>query len=140
MEADTDADLKPLDLLRKRKPPPPPPARTFQLDPDMYTISSYPKSGTTWLQQIVHQLRTGGDNRFDEINDVIPWLECVNSVSVVSELPYRPKVFKTHLHYEELIPFGGKHIYIMRNPEDSLWSNFHFYPSTFGVTGKHKAN
>ncbi len=143
MEAEALGGLKPLELLKNEiqkrrlaRGPPPPQQQSFRIDPDMYTISSFPKAGTTWLQQIVHQLRTGGDEHFNEINDVIPWLEFVKSISVVSELPYRPKVFKTHCYYEELVPFGGKHIYAMRNPEDSLWSNFQFVPKGFGVTGK----
>ncbi len=140
MEADMDAGLKPLELLQKRMQAVIPAPQTFQLDPDMYVISTYPKAGTTWLQQIVHQLCTGGDELFHDINDVIPWLEFVNSTSVVSELPYRPKVFKTHLSYEDFVPFGGKHIYSMRNPEDSLWSHFHFVSELCGVTGKNQPN
>jgi len=35
-------------------------------------IASYAKCGTTWLQQMVHSLRTGGDLDFDDISRVVP--------------------------------------------------------------------
>jgi len=37
-------------------------------------ISPFGKSGTTWLQQIVHGLRTRGDMVFDDISRVAPWM------------------------------------------------------------------
>jgi hypothetical protein len=33
------------------------------------------KEGTIWVQQICHQLRTGGDMEFEEISQVVPWIE-----------------------------------------------------------------
>lgn len=38
-------------------------------------IAPFGKSGTTWLQQIFHQLRTAGDMDFDDISRVVPWIE-----------------------------------------------------------------
>ena len=38
-------------------------------------IVTGPKSGTTWMQQILHQLRAGGDDCFESIDRVVPWLE-----------------------------------------------------------------
>ena len=32
------------------------------------------KCGTTWMQQIMHQLRSGGDMTFEDIDDVVPWI------------------------------------------------------------------
>src|SRR3954468_1371338 len=36
--------------------------------PSDVIIASYAKCGTTWLQQIVHSLRTGGDLDFDDLS------------------------------------------------------------------------
>ena len=33
------------------------------------------RTGTTWTQQIVHSLRTRGDQDYEDIGDVVPWLE-----------------------------------------------------------------
>ena len=38
-------------------------------------ITTAPKAGTTWMQQILYQMRSGGDTDFDNIDTVVPWLE-----------------------------------------------------------------
>ena len=40
-------------------------------------ISVPPKSGTNWMMNIVHQLRSGGDGEFSDIYHEVPWLELV---------------------------------------------------------------
>ena len=47
----------------------------FQARESDVLITTAPKAGTTWMQQILHQLRTGGDESFSSIDDVVPWLE-----------------------------------------------------------------
>ena len=47
----------------------------FQTRPSDVIICSPLKCGMTWMQQITHQLRTGGDMQFDVIDDVVPWIE-----------------------------------------------------------------
>eukprot|EP00639_Heterosigma_akashiwo_P028325 CAMPEP_0194689476 /NCGR_PEP_ID=MMETSP0295-20121207/17641_1 /TAXON_ID=39354 /ORGANISM="Heterosigma akashiwo, Strain CCMP2393" /LENGTH=254 /DNA_ID=CAMNT_0039578539 /DNA_START=232 /DNA_END=998 /DNA_ORIENTATION=- len=37
-------------------------------------ICTAPRTGTTWLQQVLHQLRTGGDDSFEDIYQVVPWI------------------------------------------------------------------
>lgn len=41
---------------------------------DILIVTS-PKCGTTWVQQIVHQLRSRGSMDFEEISVVVPWIE-----------------------------------------------------------------
>ena len=33
------------------------------------------KCGTTWMQQIMHQLRSGCDMFFEDIDEAVPWIE-----------------------------------------------------------------
>src|SRR3954468_1932302 len=47
----------------------------FVARPSDVIIASYAKCGTTWLQQMVHSLRMGGDLDFDDISRVVPWIE-----------------------------------------------------------------
>ncbi|MCB1045552.1 MAG: sulfotransferase domain-containing protein, partial [Acidobacteria bacterium] len=55
---------------------------TYQVQPSDLFISPYGKCGTTWLQQIVHSLRTRGDMEFDDISRVVPWLEMAHRLGL----------------------------------------------------------
>jgi len=105
---------------------------------DEVFITSSPKSGTTWLQQICHQLRSGpkGDMTFSEISEVVPWLELAHDQGqVLTDAQYGhddnlPRLFKTHA-WEPHCPKGGKRIVIVRNPYDVSLSFFHFFENWF---------
>ena len=102
--------------------------RSFRLRPSDVLIATYPKAGTTLMQQIVHGLRTGGDMDFDEITEVVPWLELAHDLGLDLDAPQRaePRAFKTHFDWNEA-PKGGRTIFIARDPADSLVSFFHFF-------------
>jgi hypothetical protein len=100
---------------------------SYRPQPTDVFISPYAKCGTTWLQQIVHGLRTRGDMDFDDISRVVPWLE--NSLMVGLDL-YAPQrgafqAFKSHLTWHD-IPKGGRYIVSFRDPKDALISNYYF--------------
>ena len=42
-----------------------------EFQPRSTDITGSPKSGTTWLQQIIDQLSTGGDMDFEDIGHVV---------------------------------------------------------------------
>ncbi|MDE2924664.1 MAG: sulfotransferase domain-containing protein [Acidobacteriota bacterium] len=100
----------------------------FNLQPTDILIATYPKAGTTLMQQIVHGLRTGGDMDFDEITAVVPWIEVAHDVGLDLDAPQRaePRAFKTHLS-RDLAPKNGRNIFVVRDPVDSLVSFFHFF-------------
>ncbi len=94
---------------------------------DVY-ISTYSKSGTTWMQQIVHQLRSGGDTSFEEISCVVPWLESAMDMGIdpSADQPYPFRAFKCHLLYSDL-PKGARYVTVFRDPLKVLSSFYRFF-------------
>jgi hypothetical protein len=99
----------------------------LRVEPTDVLISTYPKCGTTWMQQIVHGLRTRGSMDFEEISMVVPWIETAPILGIDLAAPQvaRPRAFKTHLSWN-LLPKGGRNIYLVREPGDALVSFYHF--------------
>ena len=95
-------------------------------------IAPFAKCGTTWLQQIFHSLRTGGDMAFDDISRVVPWIETARFVGLDLEAPQRaePRGFKSHLSYA-LVPKPARYIVAVRDPKDALVSTFRFMEGWF---------
>jgi Sulfotransferase domain len=98
------------------------------LDPGDVVIATFPKSGTTWLQQICHGLRSRGDMDFPEITFAVPWIERGHLFGIDARAPQRfapPRVFKTHLEYTNLAK-GARYIHVIRDPKDVLVSYYRF--------------
>ena len=95
-------------------------------------ISPFAKCGTTWLQQIVHSLRTGGDLDFDDISRVVPWLETALDLGIDLEAPQRgtPRAFKSHLA-GDAVPPGARYIVATRDPRDAMVSAHKFFEGWF---------
>src|SRR4051794_28496220 len=100
--------------------------------PSDVIIASYAKCGTTWLQQMVHSLRTGGDLDFDDISRVVPWIETAADLGIdlEGEQCGKPRVFKSHLSYEQ-VPAGAQYIVSIRDPRDALVSAYRFLEGWF---------
>lgn len=111
-------------------------AVAFQPDPSDVFIATYPKCGTTWLQQMVHTLRTRGDMDFREITEVVPWLELALDMKLDIHGPQRgkPRAYKTHLPWA-MLPKGGRYINVFRDPGDVIVSQFHFWNGWFFEAG-----
>jgi Sulfotransferase domain len=103
-------------------------ALSFRPRPTDVFVSTYPKSGTTWLQQIVHGLRTRGSMDFDEITAVVPWLEMAADLGMDAQAPQiaEPRAFKSHLAWGD-IPKGARYICVVRDPKDVVVSSYHFH-------------
>ncbi len=108
----------------------------FPLQPTDVVITPYGKSGTTWLQQIVHGLRTRGDMDFDDISRVVPWLETSFDLGLDLHAPQRghPRAFKSHLNWYD-VPKGGRYIVSIRNPKDVMVSGYRFMEGWFFEPG-----
>ena len=103
-------------------------AKTFQARADDVFVVTYPKSGTTWMQQIVHGLRSGGSMDFGEITEVVPWLEACGCLGQdMEQTPLAPpRAYKSHFSQDQ-IPQGARYIYVVRDPKDVLLSFYHFF-------------
>ena len=109
--------------------------KAFKPKPDDIFVTTFAKSGTTWMQQIMHCLRTSGDMSYEEITVVVPWIEVAFDMGIDLEDPQtKPRLFKSHLAADD-IPAGAKYIVIFRNPADVLLSFYHFMEGWFFEPG-----
>jgi len=100
----------------------------YQPDPTDIFIVTPAKCGTTWMQQIVHGLRTRGSMEFDEITRVVPWIEMAKDmgIDIHKSQVADPRAFKTHKDLDK-VPRGGKYISVVRDPKDAMLSLYRFF-------------
>jgi hypothetical protein len=100
----------------------------YQPDPTDVFVVTPAKCGTTWMQQIVHGLRTRGSMDFDEITRVVPWIEMAKDMDIDIYQPQvtKPRAFKTHKDLDT-VPKGGRYICVLRDPKDAMLSLYRFF-------------
>lgn len=104
----------------------------FRARPGDILITTAPKAGTTWMQQILHQLRTGGDSSFTSIDTVVPWLERQRHgkswreiLEYFESLP-NPRIFKTHCTFPQTPGSDVVRLILSsRDPRDCCVSFYH---------------
>ena len=98
-------------------------------------IVGYPKTGTTWMQQIVHQLRTGGDEDFEDLLLVVPLLEVASDLGQDLEAEQKaiPRCFKVH-HW--MSPKKGKYLVILRHPYSVAYSDYKYNETMYFDPGE----
>ena len=89
----------------------------IELEGSAALVCGGPKCCTTWMQQIVHGLRSRGDMSFEEIIEVMPVLErALNPAypSLEATQPFLPRAFKTHCIQSQLPKGRHKQIVVTR--------------------------
>lgn len=112
-------------------------ALAYQARADDLFIVTYPRSGTTWMQNIVYNLFNNGKSfdtdrtHFFEQN---PQLEVDGEIGM--NFLQRPGAIKTHLPIDRVPQHPqAKYICVLRNPKDVCISYFVFY-NTWGDVPK----
>jgi hypothetical protein len=104
-------------------------------DSDIY-VSTYTRSGTTWMQMILYQLTTDGNMDFDHIYDVSPWFYYSARWSIIPTCSPDPRILKTHDYYNFYdANTKGKFVYVIRDGKDVIVSFYHHKINVKGYTG-----
>lgn len=102
-------------------------------------LATFPKSGSTWTSYLLHQLRSNGDDDFDDIKhevvDITPGHWDPARQPFAEEQRFEPRTFKTHGSYQHC-PRGAKYIYVSRDPKDIFWSLYQFIHDLLGIEGR----
>mmetsp|Transcript_11270 Transcript_11270/g.16301 ORF Transcript_11270/g.16301 Transcript_11270/m.16301 type:complete len:315 (-) Transcript_11270:2377-3321(-) len=103
-------------------------AFSFKPRPSDVILATSSKCGTTFVSQICHQLRTGGHMDFEDIYEVVPWLEITYDIDIdpTDEQIAEPRLFKTHAWHDH-VPKGASYIVVLRDPTDASVSFYNFF-------------
>lgn len=110
-------------------------SRSIAARPNDVCYGSFPKSGSTWLSNVLYLILNNGEVPEDKtLRSCLHWMESSwpypRSREEVDTLP-SPRIFKSHMPYHMALAGGPeqspcKYIYIARNPKDVCVSYFHF--------------
>jgi hypothetical protein len=120
-------------------------ARTIETRPEDVCYTSYPKSGSSWLANVLYLLLHEGQTpRERTLRGYLHWLEsswpfpCERSS--VDATP-SPRIFKSHMPYQMAVAGGPEHspckfVYIARNPKDVAVA-YYFFESEKEWSGRY---
>jgi aryl sulfotransferase len=103
----------------------------FPFRDDDIIISTYAKSGTTWVQQILAQLIFNGSTGVN-VPELSPWLDMrlppkEEKLAAIEAQTHR-RFLKTHLPVDALVYSPkAKYLYIVRDGRDVVWSYYNHH-------------
>uniref|UniRef100_UPI00358EFAF1 sulfotransferase 4A1 n=1 Tax=Myxine glutinosa TaxID=7769 RepID=UPI00358EFAF1 len=108
----------------------------FPVRRDDVWLVTYPKSGTSLLQEVVYVVSRGAEadeSALINIDDFVPVLEYPQpGIDAIKEMP-SPRIIKSHLPYQflpqDLHAGKARVIYMARNPKDLVVSYYQFHRS-----------
>uniref|UniRef100_A0A7S3C4L5 Sulfotransferase domain-containing protein n=1 Tax=Haptolina ericina TaxID=156174 RepID=A0A7S3C4L5_9EUKA len=102
-----------------------------------------PKSGTTWVTHMCHQIRThGGALTFEDQDDVVPWIDRLGTAYLRGtrfndepDAPHEaaPRVFKSHAEWKDRPQGTYKQVWVFRDAVDMMVSVSRFLPSLWAI-------
>lgn len=99
--------------------------------PSDIIVLTAPKTGTSWLQHMLHLIKTGGDDvAFDDVYEVAPWIDFAWEMGQDLDADQRggTRVFKSHGIISR-VHEGCKYVVTIRNPVAMLKSLYLFAAS-----------
>jgi hypothetical protein len=110
-------------------------------DGDVYIVT-VPRSGTTWMEQIVHLLVHNGEQGEKRLTDAVPWVETLphrlEGMQEFLKAMRGPRLFTSHLPFPLMPKVNGttaQYIYVARNPKDVATSCYFHEQSKLGYEG-----
>ncbi|XP_062599951.1 sulfotransferase 1E1-like isoform X1 [Saccostrea cucullata] len=102
---------------------------------DDVLLTTFPKSGTNWLWEIICMLLKGKAEYMKEAKTSV-FLEAIPDINDINDLP-SPRILNTHVPYRWLpkqqVENGGKIVHVIRNPKDVAVSLYHFTKSSGSI-------
>lgn len=115
---------------------------SFTVRNDDVFVVAYPKSGTTWMEQIVHLLTNQGEQGDKVLSEAVPWVEGAankyGGLDAFVESAVGRRSFHSHLPYALMpgvLDSQARYIYVARNPKDNAVSFYYHSCSKLDYEG-----
>lgn len=110
--------------------------RSFETRKSDVIVTTFPKSGTVLLQQMIYQIavHSGGappadptGEEYEDISNTVPWIEMRNFLKL-PDSQTTPRTLKSHFPITSFVPGSMRHVVVIRDPQSfpASFLNFMF--------------